>query len=212
MDNFMDKLAQKLNAQEMIKANSAAEAAQLNKMQSQISEYDAALQEIKKLGLKNAEATDKLNQLMAESAKKIDELTKESIAKIEAIQVKDDSNAEIKAQLKELSEALNTNKKEAADAFENNKKELAGALDATKQEMEELFKKTEEYVHTEDVKVYRNVQAVVVEENAKQTETFVNTQGGTGKKVTALLVINILIFIGVMADLGIRIAQLLKLF
>ena len=91
MDNFMDKLAQKLNAQEMIKANAAAEAAQMNKMQSQIAEYDEALQEIRKLGLKNVEAADNLNRLIEESTQKLDELTKESLAKIEAIQAQDHS-------------------------------------------------------------------------------------------------------------------------
>ena len=33
MDTFMDKLAQKLNAQEMIKANSAADAEEMDQLQ-----------------------------------------------------------------------------------------------------------------------------------------------------------------------------------
>ena len=40
MDNFMDKLAQKFNAQEMIKANSAAEAAENKRMQEQLAAYE----------------------------------------------------------------------------------------------------------------------------------------------------------------------------
>ena len=35
MDNFMDKLAQKFNAQELIKANSQAEAEEMKKLQLQ---------------------------------------------------------------------------------------------------------------------------------------------------------------------------------
>ena len=35
MDTFMDKLAQKLNAQEMIKANSAADAEEMDQLKSQ---------------------------------------------------------------------------------------------------------------------------------------------------------------------------------
>ena len=46
MDNFIDKLAQKFNAQEMIKANSQAEAAEMKKLQLQISEYEKILQEM----------------------------------------------------------------------------------------------------------------------------------------------------------------------
>ena len=47
MDTFMDKLAQKLNAQEMIKANSAADAAELSRIREQNAEYDALIQKIK---------------------------------------------------------------------------------------------------------------------------------------------------------------------
>ena len=36
MDTFIDKLAQKKNAQEMIRANSAAEAAKMEQMQKQM--------------------------------------------------------------------------------------------------------------------------------------------------------------------------------
>ena len=42
MDTFMDKLAQKLNAQEMIKANSAADAEEMDQLKSQLREYRAA--------------------------------------------------------------------------------------------------------------------------------------------------------------------------
>ena len=36
MDNFMDKLAQKISAQELIKANSQAEAEELQRLQMQV--------------------------------------------------------------------------------------------------------------------------------------------------------------------------------
>ena len=39
MDTFMDKLAQKLNAQEMIKANSAADAEEMDQLKSQLREW-----------------------------------------------------------------------------------------------------------------------------------------------------------------------------
>ena len=39
MDTFMDKLAQKLNAQEMIKANAAAEAAETARLREQNAVY-----------------------------------------------------------------------------------------------------------------------------------------------------------------------------
>lgn len=209
MDNFMDKLAQKLNAQEMIKANSAADAAQMDKMQSQMAEYDAALQEIRKLGLKNVEAADKLNELIEESAKKVDELTKEGIAKIEAIQSKDNS-AQLEQKLQESQSEIEKSLKDNNALMEEKLAELTENLQANKQEIAELLKKTEEFVHTEDVKVYRNVQAVVVEETAKQTEILTTMQGTNGKQTTAILVLAILSLIGVAADVVFNVLQLLN--
>lgn len=198
MDNFMDKLAQKLNAQEMIKANSAADAAQMSRMQSQMAEYDAALQEIRKLGLKNAEAADKLNELINESGKRMDELTKESLAKIEDIQ-KQDNTEQLEKKLQENNALLEEKLNGLAESIQNNRKEI-----------EELLKKTEEYVHTEDVKVYRNVQAVVVEEAEKHTEVFSAAQSAASKKTTAILVISIISMLGVAADVVLNLLKLLN--
>ena len=54
MDNFMDKLAQKWNAAELIKANSAAEAMELKRLRDQVAEYEAILQEMRKVNLNNS--------------------------------------------------------------------------------------------------------------------------------------------------------------
>ena len=43
----MDKLAQRYNAQEMIKANSQAEAAQMQNLQEQVEAYETVLQEMR---------------------------------------------------------------------------------------------------------------------------------------------------------------------
>ena len=49
MDTFIDKLAQKKNAQEMIRANSAAEAVKMDQMQKQMKAYDELMQEIRRV-------------------------------------------------------------------------------------------------------------------------------------------------------------------
>ena len=40
MDNFMDKLAERYNAQDMIKANSQAEKAEMNNLEEQVEAYE----------------------------------------------------------------------------------------------------------------------------------------------------------------------------
>ena len=71
MDNFVDKLSQKINAQEMIKANAQAEANEMQRLQEQVAQYEAILQDMRKLNYKNSELTDKINALVDESMQKV---------------------------------------------------------------------------------------------------------------------------------------------
>lgn len=71
MDNFMDKLAQRYNAQEMIRANSQAETNQMESLREQVEAYEAVLQEMRKLNYKNTELTEKMYSLVDESMEKV---------------------------------------------------------------------------------------------------------------------------------------------
>ena len=71
MDNFMDKLAERYNAQDMIKANSQAEKAEMNNLEEQVEAYEAVLQEMRKLNYRNTELTEKMVALVDESMQKV---------------------------------------------------------------------------------------------------------------------------------------------
>lgn len=116
MDGFMDKLAQKFYAQEMIKANSAADAAELERLRNQVKEYDECLTQMRQLNQRGEKNTDKMEELLN--------------------------------QLKDLQNHP------GAEA----KKEPGIDVNALR-----------DYIHKEDVKVYRNVQAALQEELEKQT-------------------------------------------
>lgn len=64
MDNFMDKLAKRFNAGEIIKANSQAEARDMKRMQERTAEYERMMQEMRRLNLKNVELTEQVQQLI----------------------------------------------------------------------------------------------------------------------------------------------------
>ncbi len=102
MDAFMDKLAQKLNAEEIIQANRSADIDE--KLQKKQQEELAVLQS----------EFDKLQQQLAA---------------------------------------------------------MQGDMSKLQNSMEALLAGTNDYVHKENVKVYRNVQAVVVDEAAKNAES-----------------------------------------
>lgn len=71
MDNFMDKLAERYNAQDMIKANSGAEQAHMKSLEDQVEAYEAVLQEMRKLNYRNSELTEKMYALVDESMEKV---------------------------------------------------------------------------------------------------------------------------------------------
>ena len=272
MDNFVDKLSQKINAQEMIKANAQAEANEMQRLQEQVAQYEAILQDMRKLNYKNSELTDKINALVDESMQKVqssrangeggevtasvssdlseaimiavDEALKgmdvssinESVSNTlmvpvdqmkqssmmvsdsveEVRQIAEDVRSSVD-DVKSSSEELKTSVKASVDnailTMRRENREIADHLEyirttvdnmknpteedeerkaeeeakrlaeekekeeariakeiEDKKALEEMFKQSDDFVHKENVKVYRNVQAVVVDEFKNQTE------------------------------------------
>lgn len=78
MDNFMDKISQKLNSQEIIRANAAADAAALENLEKQLTlfknqmeKYDDCIQEMRKLNLKNIESAQGVQELADKANEKL---------------------------------------------------------------------------------------------------------------------------------------------
>ena len=185
MDMFMDKLAQRLNAQEIIKANTTAEAEELDKLRSRVSEYNECLDKLQKLV---NESADGLKGVSKESMAQMNRLVEESLAKIKAIQQDTSELENVNGQLKSMGGQLgnvSTQLDSVNGQLGNLNAELAdkAALlsrqleERPKDGLEEKFAIADENVHKECVKVYRNVQAVVMEESGKQGETLTEISG-----------------------------------
>ena len=173
MDNFMDKIAQKLNAQELIRANAAADAAELESLEKQLAifkeqmeKYDDCLQEMRKLNLKNIESAQGVQNLADKANEKLDqtvgEVEAESVSRI-----KQTSEVSIAGINQTLSESL----AKIAEIKENsdNLEQITENMSGLQAKLEEQFRNLEDFLHTDNVKVYRNVQAAMVEELEKQT-------------------------------------------
>lgn len=157
MDTFIDKLAHKLTAQEMIKANSAADAAELQRAKTQIAKYEELLRELREVGRLNAESAKQVRDLAAEGAARLEDTQKVSVLIDETI--------------------------EKLQEFQNTQMDVAA--------LEEKLEQLTEHVHKENVKVYRNVQAVIVDENAKVAESVDKGVKGISGKLTAVLSLSI---------------------
>lgn len=315
MDSFMDKIAQKFTAQDMIKANAAAEEKELERLRRQVAEYDLRIQEIRKLNLKNLELTDNLQLMIDAGNAMMKAYTDAQAVSGQGLRQQAELEAAAgvsKEQLEELSQKLSTQTKqltmakletmERLDALENRlntrpmleemaakldhptiSEELAARLDCheelgrisaelrqqptsdeiaakldyraalegivsklesrptldeivgrlgdlktpegMEEKLTELVQKLDavkeeltDHVHKEDVKVYRNVQAAVAEENKKLTGAVAASQtelkeqlARTEKKVSGLKALVILTLIAALANIGIWAASIFDL-
>ena len=170
MDTFIDKIAQKRNAQEMIRANMTAEVVKVEQVQEQMQEqmkaYDELMQEIRQVNLQTAA-----------NVSEVQDVLKECISRLETLQTSEGTK-----------EAETVNGQELAQI-----REL----------LEEKFKQSDDFLHRENVKVYRNVQAAVAEELGKQTEELKRSQV-QNRGSRAIVPISVLILIGVIADILIK--------
>lgn len=164
----MDKLAQKFSAQEMIKANSQAEAEEMKRLQLQVSEYEKILQEMRKLNYRNTEITEKLDLMIGDNADKIQGMKEDEQRLIAALRdLTDEQTRNREAEL-ERKEEERIERERAAESQKQT--DLSAITDL----LESKFQKSDDFVHKENVKVYRNVQAVVVDEIKRCMESVQN--------------------------------------
>ncbi len=74
MDTFMDKLAQKFTAQELIKANSLAETEEMNRLKVQVEEYTGCLNRMKQICVEMEQAVESAKDKMDTAQLNTDEL------------------------------------------------------------------------------------------------------------------------------------------
>lgn len=211
MDMFMDKLAQKLTAQEIIKANTAADTEELNRLKNQVADYNDCLTKLQKL---IEEGTAKLSGAQVVNGSEINRLVEESISKIKELGRDTAALEEIRKALEERLDAMDKSVSGRLDAMDKAVSEQAAVIDKTLSEkmgileemlesgsdekMLERMNEAEENVHKECVKVYRNVQAVVVEESGKQNALLEETSAGIKSydgKLKIILGISVIAFI-----------------
>ena len=216
MDNFMDKIAQKLNSQELIRANAAADAAELESLEKQLAifkeqmdKYDDCIQEMRKLNLKNIESAQGVQNLADTANEKlgqtVGEVEAESVSRI-----KQTSEVSIAGINQALSESL----AKIAEIKENsdNLEQITENMSGLQTKLEELFRNLEDFLHTDNVKVYRNVQASVVEELEKQTTELKGAVEQTASRNKVLLPFVIITMVISIANVAITVARILDLF
>ena len=217
MDTFMDKLAQKLTAQEMIKANMAADAEEMDRLKKKVNEYSECLEQLQRMidtGVARLEGAQvdgsAIKRLVEEGIAKLDaakvdgseinRLVEEGIAKLDAAKVDgDEIGHRIGSQLEESIAKINETQNNA---------EMLELLQALKKEIDEKLTANDENVHKECVKVYRNVQAVVQEENSKTIDVVCSKFSKVRKRVNIVLGVTIAALAFSLVSVVLQIVQL----
>lgn len=230
MDNFIDRLAQKFTAGEVIRANSAAEERELKRLREQVAEYEKCLQEMRKVQMINTQTAQNLHDLMVESTENFRNLTKESTDSVqkfatESAETFQKLTNESVAKIADIRLETEVQKAESKKAVETavltmeqmeekvvKMQETAAALTETlvqnQKEIEEWFKKADDFLHKENVKVYRNVQAVVVEEVGNKADAIIKAQEEAVKKSNkSVLLFAVLGFVAAAAGLVLQIFE-----
>ena len=229
MDNFMDKISQKLNSQDMIRANAAADAAEMENLENQVAvfkeqieKYDDCLQEMRKLNLKNMESAQGVQNLAEQASEKLEktvgEVESASVSRIQ--QTSDMSIAGIQqtsdASIAGINQAVAQSLAKIAEIKDNsdndNLEKITEAVSGLLTKQDEAFKNLEDFLHTDNVKVYRNVQAAMIEELEKQTNELKEAQEKAAKGTKIILPFAIITMILSLANLGILAVQILGLF
>ena len=222
MDNFIDKITSRFAGQDAIKANAEAEALEMRKLKSQaevaqksLAHHDALMQEMRKLNLRNTESAKVVAELIehaqavlkatreaneADNGNKNDEIVTAIDGKVTVLFAR---MAETDNKLIAITDKIN----EADKVLQEIRELMSKGL-----EVGDLKSDLEGTVHKENVKVYRNVQAALLEETSKLTETLkedINGLKGLNKPILILLIVSLVIGLG---NLGLIFAQLFGLF
>ncbi|MCL2050950.1 MAG: hypothetical protein FWG91_04410 [Lachnospiraceae bacterium] len=223
MDNFIDRITNRFSGQEVIKANAEAEALEMRKLKTQaeqaqrtLAQYEALMQEMRKLNLRNTESAKIVAELIENA-----QIILKAVKNIELAEKKDNTEKIITS----MSEKFADFSEQIAESHEKVEKIAAAAekisnSDNALSETRELLEKgvethtkikedLENTIHKENVKVYRNVQAALIEEIGRQNDNFKEELKSVKKLTKPILCLAILVLLAVLSNLGLNIAQLL---
>ena len=186
MDNFMDRLVEKINAQGTMRNGSMQNSSDMGNMQR----ITPMQQMITEANLVNQ--TELITQIVQEGNEK------QIALMAQILKQNEEKNKEVLEALVAL-ETLTAQYKENIDKIEK--------LD----KIDESFEKAEEHVHKESVKCYRNTQAVIVE----QSEVYNTKMNGMTQQVSgikSLLIALLILLVLNLGGVGVLIAHVFGLF
>ena len=155
MDNFMDKITQKLNSQDMIRANAAADAAELENLENQVTvfkeqieKYDDCLQEMRQLNLRNIESAKEVKDLTRQAGESL-EKTAGEVESASVSRIKQTSDLSIAGINQTVAESLAKIAEIQDNSGKDNLEKMTETVSGLKNMQDEAFKSLEDFLHTD---------------------------------------------------------------
>ena len=115
MDTFMDKLASRLNAQEMIRANAEAEAKENERLHKEVEVYKQCLEKMREISQQNVTMGDDVSELVRASMDKIAQIQAESGKSEDVLVAMQDNSNAVMSSVKSSSDAVMSSVKSSSD-------------------------------------------------------------------------------------------------
>lgn len=239
MEDFMGKMTQKKMSSEL--SGESGEAREARKLRNQLVEYDGYLQEMRKVTLKNVETLDVIQRYTDKSAAGMQKLTEQGLDGVNKVteesaggirriietgtsnltkvsqsgeqNIQKVTEAGVESIRRIAEESLRRILEATEKNLETSEKvaEIENAILSHTESVQEMLRQSDDFTHKENVRVYRNVQAVVVEEVKKQTEEMVKQTEELKRKNRGMRPLLIVTLCAAIANVGLLIVQLLGL-
>lgn len=185
------------------------------------------LQKVMNESLQKIEAIQESSDVHADMEKLLEEMKKQSDELAAARKQQEGLAAETKKQQEELvagtkkqleefvaetkkqqEEAAAETKKQMEELITGMKEQQENLLPEMKKQVEEVVKRSDDFLHKENVKVYRNVQAAMTEELDKQSEKILSKQSEMAKGQKAMIPLSIVIILLILADIAVNLLNI----
>ena len=148
----------------------------------------------------------KLNYKNAELSEKIDVLVGENAGKLQGLQ---EDEQKLLSTLRDLTEEQTRNREEELSRKAEEKQDVQQDTKAQPKDIiaqtQELMTRSEDFVHKENVKVYRNVQAVIIEELKKQTDALCQENIRLASRMNVVMAFSLITMLVAVASLILQI-------
>lgn len=177
-------------ADDMIRANEEAQAAEVDTLKDTVAAYRQQIEELKDLYSKNSVLVDELRGMSLETTKGVQDVMKASAQALSenSSALRDVNFVQMHAE----------SKQQVEDSSKELKEQVTASIAESEQKIADLLQQSDDFAHKENVRVYRNVQAATDQLLKQQTQEIkeqLEELGKTGKKQVTWIQILILVLV-----------------